>query len=171
MKRFSYIWTMSFFCWCLFSAFAWAGGDGFTQEDRERLIRLEARFDIFMTQTNKRFEAVDKRFEELREDQNRRFEELREDMNKRFEAVDKRFDQLNTFLLIIAGTFTTLVVAVIGLALWDRYTHLRRAVEESVKEVDRVYGVGLFKSLLNAMRTLAEKDERFKEVLKACHLL
>ena len=41
--------------------------------------------------TDKRFEAVDRRFAEAREDTNRRFAEVREDMNKRFEAVDRRF--------------------------------------------------------------------------------
>jgi chaperonin cofactor prefoldin len=86
---------------------------GFTQADRERLIRLEATLETFMKATNirfqelradmnRRFEAVDKRFEELRADMNRRFEavdkrfeEMRTDMNRRFEAVDKRFEDIN----------------------------------------------------------------------------
>ena len=40
---------------------------------------------------NRRFEAVDKRFEEMREDMNRRFETV----DKRFEAVDKRFEAVD----------------------------------------------------------------------------
>ena len=35
-----------------------AGEGGFTQEDRERLIRLEATLQTFMEQTNKRFEEM-----------------------------------------------------------------------------------------------------------------
>ncbi len=41
-------------------------------------------------------------------------------MNKRFEQVDKRFDQLYTLLWIVAGIFTTLTSVVIGFAYWDR---------------------------------------------------
>ena len=48
---------------------------GFTQEDRERLIRLETKLEVFMEQTN------------------RRFSEFREDMNGRFELMDKRLDE------------------------------------------------------------------------------
>ena len=90
---------------------------GFTQEDRERLIRLETTLKVFMEQTNKRFE-------ELREDMNKRFEELREDMNKRFEEVDKRFEQMMNFLWMLTGIFTSLTVGVIGFAYWDRRTIL-----------------------------------------------
>jgi hypothetical protein len=61
---------------------------GFSQEDRDRLIRMEATLQVFMQQVDKRFEQVDKRFEELREDMNKRFEQV----DKRFEQVDKRFD-------------------------------------------------------------------------------
>ncbi len=93
---------------------------GFTQEDRERIIRLETTLTLFMEATDQRFEQVDKRFEqvdqrfvelredinirfvELREDMNNRSKqvdqrllELREDMNNRFEQVDKRFEQVD----------------------------------------------------------------------------
>ncbi len=92
---------------------------GFTQEDRERIIRLETTLNLFMEATDQRFEQVDQRLLELREDMNNRSEqvdqrllelredmnnrseqvdqrllELREDMNKRFEQVDKRFVEL-----------------------------------------------------------------------------
>ena len=86
---------------------------GFTQEDRERLIRLETTLKVFMEQTNKRFEDI-----------NKRFEELREDMNKRFEGVDKRFEQMMNFLWMLTGIFTSLTVGVIGFAYWDRRTIL-----------------------------------------------
>ncbi len=91
---------------------------------------MNKRFELM----DKRFEAIDKRFEELREDMNkrfesvdRRFEEYRETMDRRFEAVDKRFEQLIHFLYILAGIFTTLVVAVIAFAYWDRRTIIHEA--------------------------------------------
>ena len=101
---------------------------GFSQEDRDRLIRMEATLQVFMQQ-------VDKRFEELREDMNKRFEQV----DKRFEQVDKRFDQMMTFLWILAGIFTALVAAVIGFAYWDRRTIIRRAKEEAIEEMKRVF--------------------------------
>jgi hypothetical protein len=145
-----------------------SSGQGFKQEDRERLIRLEATLQVFMQQT-------DKRFAELREDMNKRFEEMREDTNKRFEQVDKRFeqidkriDQLITFLWILAGIFTALVVAVIAFAYWDRRTIIRRAKEEALKEMEEA---GRWKTILEALRQVAIKDSNVAEALKRFNLL
>jgi ElaB/YqjD/DUF883 family membrane-anchored ribosome-binding protein len=145
-----------------------SSGQGFEQEDRERLIRLEATLQVFMQQT-------DKRFAELREDMNKRFEEMREDTNKRFEQVDKRFeqidkriDQLITFLWILAGIFTALVVAVIAFAYWDRRTIIRRAKEEALKEMEEA---SRWKRILDALRQVAIKDSNVAEALKRFNLL
>jgi hypothetical protein len=145
-----------------------SSGQGFEQEDRERLIRLEATLQVFMQQT-------DKRFAELREDMNKRFEEMREDTNKRFEQVDKRFeqidkriDQLITFLWILAGIFTALVVAVIAFAYWDRRTIIRRAKEEALKEMEEA---GRWKTILEALRQVAIKDSNVAEALRRFNLL
>ena len=124
---------------------------GFTQEDRERIIRLETTLTLFMEATDQRFEQVDKRFEqvdkrivELREDMNKRFEqmdkrivELREDMNKRFEQVDIRFEQMMNTLQLIAGIFTVLTLGVIGFAYWDRRTVIRKAKQETLETLER----------------------------------
>ena len=124
---------------------------GFTQEDRERIIRLETTLTLFMEATDQRFEQVDQRFEqvdqrfiELREDMNnrseqmdKRFVELREDMNKRFEQVDKRFEQMMDTLQLIAGIFTALTLGVIGFAYWDRRTIIRKAKEETLETLER----------------------------------
>ena len=145
-----------------------SSGQGFEQEDRERLIRLEATLQVFMQQT-------DKRFAELREDMNKRFEEMREDTNKRFEQVDKRFeqidkriDQLITFLWILAGIFTALVVAVIAFAYWDRRTIIRRAKEEALKEMEEA---SRWKTILEALRQIAIKDSNVAEALRRFNLL
>ncbi|GAB6066646.1 hypothetical protein JCM9492_17420 [Aquifex pyrophilus] len=74
----------------------------FTPQEEKQLIKdvaeIKATLKTFMEQTDKRFT------------------ELREDMNKRFEFIDKRFDQLYTFLWIITGIFTTLTASVIAFA-------------------------------------------------------
>ncbi|MCX7823851.1 MAG: hypothetical protein N2260_10490 [Syntrophobacterales bacterium] len=81
---------------------------GFNKEDRERLIRLEVALKVFMGKTDKGFA------------------ELREDMNKRFEQVDKRFEQMMTFLWILSGIFTSFAIAIIDFAYWDRRTIIKR---------------------------------------------
>jgi nitrate reductase NapE component len=149
-----------------------SSGQGFEQEDRERLIRLEATLQVFMQQTDKRFaelrEDMNKRFEEMRADVNKRFQEMREDTNKRFEQVDKRIDQLITFLWILAGIFTALVVAVIAFAYWDRRTIIRRAKEEALKEMEEA---GRWKTILEALRQIAIKDSNVAEALRRFNLL
>ncbi len=181
---------------------------GFDQKDRERLIRLENKLEIFMKQTDKRLEQMDRRitdlqedmnerFTELREDMNKRFAELREDMNKRFELTDKRiielredmnkrfevtnkrmaelredmnkrFEEMMNFLWMITAIFTTLTVAVIGFAYWDRRTIIRKAKEETIEEVEKE---GRLKDLIKALRELARHDKRLAEVLKSFNLL
>ncbi|SFM92561.1 hypothetical protein SAMN05660836_01965, partial [Thermodesulforhabdus norvegica] len=82
-KKENVIVVIGIFLTFLFST-AFAGNEGFTQEDRERLIRLETTLQVFMEQVDKRFQQVDARFAELRED-----------VNKRFEQVDRRFEQVD----------------------------------------------------------------------------
>jgi len=158
------------------------GQTGFTQEDRERLVRLEATLKVFMEQVdkrfielredmNKRFELVDKRFEQV----DKRFEEMREDMNKRFEQVDKRFEQVDkrfeemmTFLWMLVGIFTTLTAVVIGFAYWDRRTIIRKAKDEAIETIERE---GRLKEFIEALRAYASEDEKFATVLRSFGLL
>jgi len=159
----------------LFSAQLFAKQKGFTQEDRERLVRLEATLKVFMQQVDKRFEQVDKRIMELRMDMNKRFEQV----DKRFEQVDKRFyelrmdmnkrfDQMMNFLWILSAIFTTLTGAVIGFAYWDRRTIIRKAKEETIKEIEKE---GRVRDLIRALRKLSEEDRRLAEVLRSFGLL
>ena len=78
---------------------------GFTQKDRELLIELKVK----MVGIDKRFDQVDKRIVELREDMNNRFE-----------------DMFN-FFYILSAIFTALIVVVIGFGYWDRRTMIREA--------------------------------------------
>jgi len=123
---------------------------GFTQEDRDRLIRLEATLQTFMQQVDKRFEQVDKRIEDLREDMN------------------KRFEQMMTFLWILAGIFTALVAAVIGFAYWDRRTIIRKAKEEAMEEMKKE---GLLRSIIQVLKDIAPDNPRLAEALKKHNLL
>ena len=137
---------------------------GFTQEDRERLVRLEATLKVFMEQVDKRFEQVDKRFEQV----DKRFTELREDMNKRFEQVDKRFTQMMNFLWMLVAIFTTLTGVVIGFAYWDRRTIIRKARDEAVEIIEKE---GRLRDLIRALRALSEEDKKLANVLRNFGLL
>jgi len=122
----------------------------FTQADRERLIRLETTLNMFMKNTDKRFE------------------DMRNYMDKRFDDMNKRFDQLYTFLWIIVGIFTTLTLSVIGFAYWDRRTIIRRAKEETIEQLEKE---GKLKQLIEAMKELAKSDSKVAEVLRQFNLL
>ena len=130
---------------------------GFTQEDRERLVRLEATLKVFMEQVNKRFEQVDKRFEQV----DKRFAELREDMNK-------RFDQMMNFLWMLVAIFTTLTGVVIGFAYWDRRTIIRKARDEAIGVIEKE---GRLSDFIKALRALASEDKKVAKVLRSFGLL
>ena len=157
-------------------------------EMEKRQTVLEIQFREFKELVNRRFEDVNRRFEDINrrfedinqrfEDINRRFEELRSDMNARFEQVNHQFDQVNhqfeqlyTFLWIITGIFTTLTLGVIGFAWWDRRTIIRRARDESLEKIEKVYGVSRLQNLIKALRKLAKEDKRLAEVLRDFGLL
>ena len=145
---------------------AWAQQAGFTQEDRERMVRMEERslqmekrlgelhadmnqrFEQMQVATDQRFEqmqvATDRRFGELREDMNQRFGELREDMNQRFgelrHDMNQRFEQVMLTLQIIAAVFTAFFLAMLGYAWWDRRTIIRKAREDTLETLERNAG-------------------------------
>jgi len=143
----------------------------FTQEDRERLIRLEATMKEFKESVDKRFEQMDKRFEEFRDYVDKRFEQIDkrfEQIDKRFEQIDKRFEQMISFLWILSGIFVGIVAVTIGFAFWDRRTIIRRAKSEAVEEIERS---GKLKDLLNAFRELGKKNPEVAEILEKFGLL
>jgi len=139
-------------------------------EIEKRQAVLEVQFREFKEAVNGRFDQMGKRFEDM----NRRLEELRTDTNRRFEELrmdtNARFAQLYTFLWILTGIFVTLTAVVIGFALWDRRT-IRRARQEAVEEVERLYGTSRLERLLKALRELAREDLRLAEVLRSFGLL
>lgn len=109
---------------------------GFTQEDRERQIRMETTLHMFMEQTDKRFE------------------ELRANMNFRFEQVDKRFEQMMNFIWILVSIFTAMTIATIGFAFWDRRSYIRQAKEEAVQQIEKQ---SRLTHLIEALREIAPK--------------
>ncbi len=126
----------------------------FTLEDRDRLIRMEAELKALSKSVDTRFEEMNKR------------------MDARFEEVNRKIDMLFNFLWIITGIFTTITVATIGFAIWDRRTTLK-PFEDRIKDLDKRLekGEDMDKKFLDALRTLAQRDKELTELLKKYNML
>lgn len=92
----------------------------YTQADRDRLVRVEARLDEFQ-------KAVDQRFQ----DQQRV-------MDQRFEAVEKRLDTMQSTILTLMSLTIGLVVALFGYIVWDRRTTLAPLERELKMQSERL---------------------------------
>jgi len=54
--------------------------------------------DIIMRSNERRFEAIDKRFDDLKDYVDRRFNDLKEYVDKRFESLEKRIEDLKGYV-------------------------------------------------------------------------
>ena len=106
----------------------------FTIEDRDRIIRTEQKVENL----NNKIDAIAVRLDSKIDS---KVDGLRAEMNARFEAVDKRFDQLFNFLWAIIGIFTTMMISVFGFAFWDRKLSLAplKKQDERILSVLRDY--------------------------------
>ena len=138
-----------------FTVAAW-GETGFTQKDRELLIELKTK----MEGMDKRFEQIDKRFEQV----DKRIGELREDMNKRFE-------QMMSFIWILAAIFGAIVAVTISFAVWDRRTMIR-PFETKVSELDKKITVNRkdYETLISVLKEYSEKNKRFANIISRFNL-
>jgi Mg2+ and Co2+ transporter CorA len=129
------------------ASFAFANGIPYTQEDRDRLVRVEAKL-----------EAMEKRFDSLEKQFDSEIKQLREDMNSQFNRL--------------AAIFTALVVFTLGFAIWDRRTMVR-PFEDKVKKIedDIAENRNKLHALIDALKTLSKTDEKVADVLKKFNLL
>ena len=86
---------------------------------------------------------------------------LRE-MDKRFEAMDKRFDQLNNLIIGIIGAFSAIVAVTIGFAIWDRRSMIRPFEDkvEELRKTDQKF-LEILKTLAREDKKLAEVLKSF----------
>ena len=84
------------------------------------------------------------------------------------QQIDKRFEDLFTFLWILTGIFTTLTLSSIGFAYWDRRTAVRKAKDETIAAIERE---GSLVQLIHALRELAKKNKDVAHVLRMFNLL
>ena len=86
---------------------------------------------------------------------------LRE-MDKRFEAMDRRFDQLNNLIIGIIGAFSAIVAVTIGFAIWDRRSMIRPFEDkvEELRKTDQKF-LEILKTLAREDKKLAEVLKSF----------
>jgi len=161
---------------------AWAVEAAPALTDREiveRLTRLEEGLEgvqAAIQQLRSDIQQLRSDIQQLREDMNRQDQQLREDMSRQIqqlrEDMNQQFAQQFRLTLAVLGAFTALVVAIIGFAVWDRRTMVR-PFERVVKSLEEDLGANRqrVEALLEALRSLGQRDPEVANVLKQFNLL
>lgn len=132
----------------------------FTLEDRERIIRLEQRFNT----VDARFETVNQRFESMEKRFGERFESMEKRFDERFESIESKLQTINTMLYFLFGG----IFSLIGFIFWDRRTFLK-PFEDKVKDIEKK-NIELEKNnskLIDIIKERASSDKKFAAIIEA----
>lgn len=127
----------------------------YTQEDRDRLIRVETKLDAMEKRVDQRFEQMD----------------------KRFDNIQTQIAQINQYILALLGSIFILV----GFVWWDRRTtinqvklEMKEEIKSEVKqEVDKKvdsYKLQKLDELFSIIEEMAKNDPKIKEIMERHHL-
>ncbi|MFN7065549.1 MAG: hypothetical protein ACK4OF_05330 [Aquificaceae bacterium] len=130
----------------LLSAFSFSREMPFTQEDRDRLIRLEEGLKA----TNQRIDDLNKRID---------------DVNRRIDDVNRRIEELQTLILWGFGILFGGMGILIGLVMWDRRTAISPVIKKTKELEDRS------DKMEKVLKSLAKRNPEVEEVLKREGLL
>ncbi len=130
----------------------------------ERLTRLEEGQNSLREGQN----SLRAEFHQLRKDIDARFVSI----DARFASIDAQFDRIANLMIGILMAFVAMVTTTIGFAIWDRRTMVR-PFETKVKTMEEELSQNRQKlhTLLDALRTLSQSDEKVAEVLRKFNLL
>ncbi|MFN3976825.1 MAG: coiled-coil domain-containing protein [Aquificaceae bacterium] len=129
----------------------------FTQEDRDRLIRVEVKV-----------EALQKQIDDLKTSTQKQIDGLQRQMDGLQKQVDELRSDLRTYMSITLGALFTIIVgiiALIGFVLWDRRTAISpvarktRELEDRSERIERV------------LKSLAKRNPEIEEAMKREGLL
>ncbi|MEO5358381.1 MAG: hypothetical protein H7844_13940 [Nitrospirae bacterium YQR-1] len=152
----------------------------FTQADRDRMVRIEEglkatnqRIEEGLKTTNQRIEeglkATNQRIEEGLKATSQRIEEGLKATNQRIDDINRRLDQMTTFMLwgfgILFGLFFSGMGFLIGFVLWDRRSALAPAIQKT-KEVEQRAEL-----LEKALKEASITNPAIKEALKHVGIL
>ncbi|KWT86725.1 hypothetical protein [Candidatus Magnetominusculus xianensis] len=144
----------------IFPSWVCAADPSFTQQDRERLTRVEVRVDEGLKATNQRIDDTSKATNQRMDDG---FNALNRQMNDGFNALNHRMNDLNTRMSDLYGLMYVLIggmLTLVGFVLWDRRTTLapvirtNRELQERGDKIEKV------------LKELALKDPNMAETIK-----
>ena len=167
--------------------------DAIDREIIERLGRMETRLDGLDTRlvrVETRLDGLDVRLEgledgirqlredmhlqnqQLREDMHLQNQHIREDMQQLREDLNHQLDRHFQLILGVLAAFTLMFVSILGFAVWDRRTLVRPFADKvnSLEEDLSTKGHRL-DVVLEALRSLGQRDERVAAILKRLNLL
>ena len=154
-------------------------------EANQRFASVDQRFEALEETINQRFASVDQRFEALEESINQRFAtvdqrfaSMEKNMDQRFAALDKRLDDQFAMSLAMFSAIILLIVSLFGYIVWDRRTALRpletrlaQLEQDLERDLQLRHEQGSLPTrLLNALRDLAQEDEKLARVLRSFSL-
>jgi chaperonin cofactor prefoldin len=131
----------------------------FTQEDRDRIIRLEEGQKPIQVQIA-RLEEGQKSLEKQIENTNKRIDDLKE-------TIQRQIDDLRTLILWVLGVTLGGIGILIGFVIWDRRTAVEpvakknEELEKRVKELEEKEG-----KLEMKLREYAKSEPRLADILK-----
>lgn len=95
-----------------------------------------------------------------------------EEMEKRFGQIDKRFEDMNSKINLLATIFSAMFLCTIGFALWDRRTMVR-PFETKIKTIE--VAADLEKAerikLTESLKELARTDAKLQGILQKFNIL
>jgi chaperonin cofactor prefoldin len=142
----------------LLSYGAYAKEVSFTQEDRDRLIRLDERLTGLEKSVNQRIAGLEKSV-------NQRIEGLEKTVNQRIEGLEKtvhqRIDDVRNLIYIVISGILGLIVVVI----WDRRSALAPAIRKSKELEERE------ELLEKALKEYARQEPRLAEIFKSMKIM
>ena len=148
--------------------------------------KTEQQFKAQEQKTDQQFKAVDQQFKAMDQKMEQQFKAMDQKMELKFQtvehqfkAVDQQISSLTNMLLTFFGAIISLIVALFGYIAWDRRTmvkplqeHMERIELELHRDLEIQHPEGSrITRFLNALRDLAESDERVAVVLRAHALL
>ncbi|MEO5359662.1 MAG: hypothetical protein H7843_04360 [Nitrospirota bacterium] len=145
--------VIALFFSAIFPSWVCAADSSFTQQDRERLTRVEVRIDEGLKSVNQR---MDDSSNALNRQMNDSSNALNRQMNDGFNALNHRMNDLYGLMYVLIAGMLTLV----GFVLWDRRTTLAPVVrknselEEKTDKIEKV------------LKELALKDPNVAETMK-----
>ena len=167
-------------------ASGWAqdgSSDAADREIIERLTRVETRLEGLEDSIRQLREDMQLQNQQLREDmqlQNQQLREdmqlqnqhLREDMQQLREDLNHQLDRHFQLILGVLAAFTLMFVSILGFAIWDRRTLVRPFADKVTSLEDDLATKGRrLDVILDALRSLGQRDERVATILKRLNLL